>query len=189
MAGPNVIREMGDTLTQLLQAALDGVVDFGNVKVATPDSFHALEPTPQPTCTIFLYRVGINPVMRNGPRVMLGNGRTARPPLPVDLSYLITPWAKDPRDEHSILGLILQAFYDRSELGPADLVGSSWEPNDSVQLVLETLTLDEHFCIWDTVQMPYRLSLTYMAHIVGIESGEQIDAPPVVRATFQGGIP
>lgn len=187
MASPHVIREMGETLTRLLQAALSGVVADNNVLVATPDSFHTLEPTPQPTCTIFLYRVGVNPVMRNGPRVTLGNGRTTRPLLPVELSYLITPWANDPRDEHLILGLILQALYDRAELGHADLVGSSWGPDDSVQLVLETLTLDEHFCIWDTVQMPYRLSLTYMARVVGIEPGEQTNAPPVVQATFQPG--
>ncbi|HEY3857294.1 MAG TPA: DUF4255 domain-containing protein [Verrucomicrobiae bacterium] len=185
MAGPNVIREMGETLTQLIQGALSGIVAPNNVLVATPDSFHSLEPTPQPTCTIFLYRVGVNPVMRNGPRVTLINGHTTRPPLPVDLSYLITPWAKDPRDEHSILGLILQSFYDRAELGPANLSGSAWGPDDSVQLVLETLALEEHFCIWDTVQMPYRLSLTYMARIIGIDPGEQVAAAPVVRAIFQ----
>ena len=187
MASPDVIRDMGATLTQLLQAALSGVVAPTNVVVATPDSFKTLEPTPQPTCTIFLYRVGVNSVTRNGPRVTLNNGNTTRPLLPVDLSYLITPWAKDPRDEHSILGLILQSLYDHAELGIADLSGTSWSPTDSVQLVLETLTLEEHFCIWDTVQMPYRLSLTYMARIIGIESGEQIAAPPVVRAVFQGG--
>jgi len=189
MAGPNVIRDMGATLTALIQAALSGIVATNNVLVATPDSFHSLEPTPQPTCTIFLYRVGVNPVTRNNPRVMLSNGNTTKCPLPMDLSYLVTPWAKDPRDEHSMLGLILQAFYDRAELGIANLAGTSWGPNDSVQLVLETLTLDEHFCIWDTVKMPYRLSLTYMARIIGIDPAEQLAAPPIVRAIFQPAIP
>ena len=189
MAGPNVIRDMSETLAKLLEAALSGIVSTGNVKVATPDSFHDLEPTPHPTCTIFLYRVGVNSVMRNGPRVTLNNGATTRPLLPMDLSYLITPWAKDPKDEHLMLGLILQALYDHAELGPADLSGASWSPDDSVQLVLETLTIEEHFCIWDTVDMPYRLSLTYMARILGIEPSEQIFAPPVVRAIFAGGRP
>jgi hypothetical protein len=180
---------MGETLVATLQAALSGLVVPANVKIATPDSFHDLEPTPQPTCTIFLYRVAVNSVMRNGPRLSLGGGATSRPLLPIDVSYLITPWAKDPRDEHLMLGTILQALYDHAELGPADLTGASWGPDDSVQLVLETLTLEEHFCIWDTVGMPYRLSLTYMARILGIASAEQLIAPPVVRALFNAGAP
>jgi len=189
MAGPNVVRDMGETLVALLQAALSGIVAPANVRVATPDSFHDLEPTPQPTCTIFLYRVAVNSVMRNGPRVVLAGGATSRPLLPVDLSYLITPWARDPRDEHLMLGTILQGLYDRAELGAADLTGTSWAPDDTVQLVLETLTLEEHFCIWDTVDMPYRLSLTYMARIIGIAPAERIVAVPVVRSIFQAGAP
>jgi hypothetical protein len=177
---------MGETLVALLQATLSGLVASANVQVATPDSFHDLEPTPQPTCTIFLYRVAVNSVMRNGPRLSLGGGATSRPLLPIDLSYLITPWAKDPRDEHLILGTILQGLYDRAELGPADLTGTSWAADDSVQLVLETLTLQEHFCIWDTVDMPYRLSLTYLARIIGVAPSERIVASPVVRSIFQG---
>jgi hypothetical protein len=188
MAGPAVVRDMGETLVSVLQAALTGIVAPTNVKVATPDSFPDLEPTPQPTCTIFLYRVAVNSVMRNGPRLSLPGGATTRPVLPIDISYLITPWAKDPRDEHLILGTILQALYDRAELGPADLTGASWTSQDSVQLILETLTLEEHFCIWDTVGMPYRLSLTYMARILGINSTEQIVAPPVVQALFAAGV-
>jgi hypothetical protein len=189
VAGPGVVRDMGKTLVALLQATLTGIVTPANVLVATPDSFHNLEPTPNPTCTIFLYRVAVNSVMRNGPRVALGGGATSRPLLPVDLSYLITPWAKDPLDEHLMLGTIMQGLYDRAELGPADLTGMSWGPEDSVQLVLETLTLEEHFCIWDTVEMPYRLSLTYMARILGIASTEQIVAAPIARAIFQAGAP
>jgi hypothetical protein len=180
---------MGETIVGLLQGALSGIVAPGNVRVATADNFHDLEPPPQPTCTVFLYRIAVNSVMRNGPRVPLQGGATTRPPLPIDLCYLITPWAKDPRDEHLIIGTIMQSLYDRAELGLAELSGASWAPDDSVQLVLEMLTLEEHFCIWDTVGMPYRLSLTYMARIVGISSTERIVAPPVTQVIFQAGAP
>jgi hypothetical protein len=181
MAGPDVVRNMGETLVALLQAVLSGIVAPAKVQIATQDSFHDLEPTPQPTSTTFLYRVAVNSVMRNGPRVALGGGATSRPLLPVDLSYLIRPWAKDPPDEHLILGTIMQGLYDRAELGAADLTGTSWAPDDTVKLVLETLTLQEHFCIWDTIDMPHRLSLTNMTRITGIA--------PVVRSIFQAGVP
>ena len=28
--------------------------------------------------------------------------------------------------------------------------------------------MQEQFCIWDTVKMPYRLSLSYVARIIGM---------------------
>jgi Pvc16 N-terminal domain len=181
VAGPGVVRDMSGTLKQLLQTALDGIVAANNVLISTPDSFKTL---PRPACTIFLYRVAVNSVMRNGPRVVVRPGVTSRPLLPIDLSYLVTPWGQTPEDEHQILGVVLQALYDNSELGFESLLGDSWLPDDSVQLVLETLPIEEHFCIWDTVGMPYRLSATYRAQIIGIAPAVVESAPPVTRAVF-----
>jgi hypothetical protein len=174
---------MSATIKQLLQTALDAIVPAANVLVATPDDFKTL---PRPACTIFLYRVAVNSVMRNGPRVVVSPGVTSRPLLPIDLSYLVTPWGKTPEDEHQILGVALQTLYDNAELGVGSLVGGSWLPDDSVQLVLETLPIEEHFCIWDTVGMAYRLSATYRAQIVGIAPAVVETAPPVTRAIFGG---
>ena len=67
MASPSVVRDMGETLASVLQTALSGMVAPANVRVATPDIFHELKPTPQPTCTIFLYRVAVNSAARNEP--------------------------------------------------------------------------------------------------------------------------
>ncbi len=166
MANPNVVRDMGETLMSVLKVALSGVVAPANVRVATPDIFHELKPTPQPTCTIFLYRVAVNPAIRNEPEA--ARESVNRPLLPVDLSYLITPWAKDPRDEHLMLGRILQGLHDRAILSGADLIGTSWAPGDTVRLAAEPMTMQEQFCIWDTVKMPYRLSLSYVARIIGM---------------------
>jgi hypothetical protein len=172
---------MSTTIKQILQTALNGIVAANNVVVATPDSFKTLQ---KPACTIFLYRVSVNPVMRNGPRVIVSPGVTTRPLLPIDLCYLITPWGQIPEDEHQILGFVLQSLYDNAELGFGSLLGDSWLPGDSVQLVLETLPIEEHFCIWDTVGMSYRLSATYRAQIIGIASSVVETAPPVTRAFF-----
>ena len=166
MASPSVVRDMGETLASVLQTALTGMVASANVRIATPDIFHELKPTPQPTCTIFLYRVAVNPATNNEPGVSPES--VSRPLPPVDLSHLITPWAKDPRDEHLMLGRILQGLYDRAVLSGTDLIGASWAPGDTVRLALEPMTMQEQFCIWDSVEMPYRLSLSCVARIVGL---------------------
>jgi hypothetical protein len=187
MASPDVIRDMGDTLLYLLRSGLVGLVDPTRVVVGTPDEFETLGDPAQPTVTVFLYRVGVNPEMRNGPRRLLPDGRTTRPLLPLELCYLITPWARETRDEYRITGRVVQVLYDRAELGPADLQGASWEAGDTVQLILETLPMVDHYRIWDTTDLPYRLSLTYMARVIGIAPIEELTGPPVVEALIGTG--
>ncbi len=169
----------------LLQAGIPSV-DSDRIQIATPDQFAGLRDPARPNVTLFMYRIAVNPHMRNAPRRQVGGGRTARQLLPLELSFLVTPWAKDTKDELRIAGRILQTFYDRAELGAANLVGTSWEPDDTMQLVLDSLPLEDHYRIWDAGETPYRLSLTYTARVVGISPTEELVIPPVIDARFGG---
>src|SRR5262245_4916958 len=182
MASDEVVRDMSDTLIALLRAGVHPLVNASDILLSTPDDFQA---TPsKPTLTVFLYRITVNPEMRNGPRRMLADGRVTRPLLPIDLHYMITAWAKDTRGELAIVGRVLQVLYDSAELGPADLQGASWERDDTVQLVLESLPIEDHYRVWDTTDIPYRLSLTYMARVIGVAPTEGLRFAPVVEATI-----
>jgi uncharacterized protein DUF4255 len=174
---------MGDTLVYLLRAGVPPLVNPNDITLSTPDDFESAPN--QPAITVFLYRVAINPEMRNGPKRVLPDGQVTRPLLPLDLRYLITAWARDTRGELQIVGRILQVLYDHAELGPADLQGASWEVDDSVQLVWETLPIEDHYRVWDTTDIPYRLSLTYVARVIGLAPTEAHQFPPVLGATFQ----
>jgi hypothetical protein len=188
VAGPDVIRDTSDTLIFLLRGGIpSAVVDPARIQIATPDEFEALRDPARPNITVFLYRIGINPQMRNNPRRLLPDGRIQRQPLPLELCFLITAWAKDTRDELRIVGRILQVLYDRPELGASDLVGSTWESDETVQLVQESLPLEDHYRVWDATKVPYRLSLTYMARVIGVSPAESLSAPPVVHAFIGGG--
>jgi Pvc16 N-terminal domain len=172
MATADVIKDMGETLLFVLRAGIPSV-DPTLITVATPDEFEALREPAKPNITVFLYRIAVNPTMRNDPRRLRPDGSIVRQPLPLELSFLITAWAKDTRDELLIIGRILQVLYEHSELGAADLIGASWDKNDTVQVVLESLPLEDHYRIWDANDVPYRLSLTYLAR------------PPVVDAQLR----
>jgi hypothetical protein len=184
VATADVIKDMGETLLFLLRAGIPSV-DPSKIVVATPDEFETLRDPAKPNITVFLYRIAVNPQMRNDPRRVRSDGSVVRQPLPLELSFLITAWAKDTRDELRIVGRILQVLYDRAELGAADLVGTSWEKNDTVQLALESLPLEDHYRIWDANEVPYRLSLTYVARVIGIVPIESTVPPPVVDARLQ----
>src|SRR5688500_7232101 len=115
MAKHDVIQDTGETLVNLLRvAAIDGVAT-GDIFLATPDEFEGLATRNAPSpasITIFLYRVAVVSELRNAPRRLLPDGGTTRPLLPLELHYLVTPWATATADEHRITGHVLQVLYD-----------------------------------------------------------------------------
>jgi len=183
MASASAIHDMSDTIVHLLHTGIpSAMVDPARIFLATPDEFAALQSPGQPHITIFLYRIAVNSERRNLPHRTLPNGQMTRASLPLELSYLVTAWAKETRDELSIIGQIAQTFYDSSELGAADLRGSGWDSDESVQLILESLPLEDHYRLWDAAEVPYRLSLTYVARVIGINPTQVVTPTPVVRA-------
>jgi hypothetical protein len=184
MASANAIHDMSETLVHLLRAGLSRMHLHPKIYVATPDEFADLQKPGTPHITVFLYRISVNPQLRNSPRRTLSTGQIVRQLLPLELSYLITAWARETRDELKMVGRIAQILYDHAELGAADLHGNGWEPDDTVQLVLESLPLEDHYRIWDASEVPYRLSLTYQARVIGISPVATDDVPPVVTASI-----
>jgi hypothetical protein len=197
-----LIESTGRTLVRLLQNHVDQVMPMAGVSVqlATTRLFRTLETTSKPTITVFLYRALENAEMRNGPRRTLTDGSTARPLLPLELCYLVTPWGvrrddtplsdqQAAQEEHRLLGVALQAFYDHAEISRAELVediGTSvWAPVDSVQMVLETLPVEDHYRIWDSGELDYRVSLTYRVRVLGLEPTTSEIASRVVESTTE----
>ncbi len=84
----------------------------------------------RPTLNIFLYELHENKKLRQTRPmwdVERNNGGTVtkrRKPLRVDLNYLITAWATDPEDEHSLLSRSLMALNRYPHL-PEDLLPES----------------------------------------------------------------
>lgn len=190
MAAPDVIRDMGDTLLFLLRQGIDAaIVQPANIVISTPDEFDALQNPASPTLTIFLYRLSLHAETRNAPPRSAPDGRVNRQPLPLQLHYLITPWARRTQDEHRIVGRVLQVLYDNSDLGAAQLQGDSWHAGETVQIILESLTLDDHYRIWDSSGVPYRLSLSYLVRVIPVDSAVSRLAPPVLEARFGGAVP
>jgi hypothetical protein len=183
MASTDAIALLGDTLTTLLQNGLTGLVLPANVTLSTPEDFKSLSPL-QPAVTVFLYQVGIAGELRNGARRNGPGGLALQPPLPLEARFLITPWTQLTRDAYRIIGAIALHLYENAVLEFSQLSGPGWAPDDTVELILESLPVDEHYDIWEPIDIPYRLSLTYLAKIVGIDPTRTGSAAPVVLADF-----
>jgi hypothetical protein len=182
LATPDAIASLGDTLVSLLQNGLSGLVLPANIFLASPSEFKDFAPR-QPSVTVLLYNVGINGEMRNAPRRPSPDGAVRRPPLPLDLRFLITPWTQVTRDAYRIVGAIALLFSDHAVLTFGDLLGDNvWAPDDTVELILESLPVEDYYDIWEPSEVPYRLSLAYLARVIGIDSALTTQAPPVAVA-------
>ncbi len=137
----------------------------------------------RPVLSIFLVKVEINHVMRAPwAGVAAEDGRSH---LPLDLHFLLTPWAANAEHEHRILGSAMRCLEETPVLsGP--LLDTTHEPgfasNEALQVVPGDLGPDGIMRIWDTLDADYRLSVPYIARIVRIDSDAPPQAPPVLTA-------
>jgi len=182
VATTDALAFLGDTIVAMLQNGLSGLVAPADVLLSTPEEFKNFTPL-QPSVTIFLYHVRINAEMRNGRQ----RSPAPRPALPLEVRFLVTPWTKDTRDAYRIIGATALLFYDHAVLTFGELLGANvWAPDDTVELIMESLPVEEHFDIWEPTDIPYKLSLSYLARIIGIDSTLATSAAPVTVATIPG---
>jgi len=71
--------------------------------------------------SVFLMRVGINSNVRNTRFRRAPDDRRFRPSLPVDLHYVITPWAQDAATQHRMLGWVMRMLEDLGTLSASHL--------------------------------------------------------------------
>jgi hypothetical protein len=182
VATPDAIAYLGDTLVTVLTHGLGGAVT--NVLLSTPDDFKNSPPSP-PAVTVFLYHVAICAEMRNARRSRSVGGLVGKPPLPLEMRFLITPWTRTPREAYGLVGSIALILSDHAVLTAAELQGAGvWAPDDTVELILEPSPVEELYDIWEPTEIPYKLSLSYLARLTGLDSTLMTTPAPVALATI-----
>jgi hypothetical protein len=131
--------------------------------------------------SIFVYRVDVNSATRAAwSSVAAVEGRSQ---LPLDLHFLLTPWASNAVHELQILGRAMQCLEDTPILsGPLlDPVGG-WAPREAVQIVLGEITTEEVMRTFDSLPRDYKLSVPYIARVVRLTGTGDPRAPEVHTA-------
>jgi hypothetical protein len=125
--------------------------------------------------SLFLYRVGVNGALRNHPASVGLYGERSRPPLPLDLYYVMTAWAKTAVKQQRLLGWAMRTLEDTPIL-PASLLNhygpeaDVFKPHETVEFIIETLTLQDLSNLWNAIKINPPLSIPYVARIIGIEA-------------------
>ena len=129
--------------------------------------------------SLYLYRVTHSEHLRSAPR--RNDLADAPSPLAVDLHYLLTVWADSPVAEHTILGWAMRQLHDRPILDVSSLSAEAeWTSSDFVHVIPAELSNEDVMRIWDALDPPYRLSVSYVARTVRIDPDPSLPGRPVV---------
>jgi len=181
------LRAVSLTLQALLDAEItqssDPQIKGVNVHLLSPKLAREKDKT---GVSLWLYRLQREPDTLNRPLERSGPSQLRYRPLPLTLHYLVCAIFDEPKDEQAVLGKVVQVFHDHAILRGALLKDSLQGEDDELRLVLEALTLEELARVWDSLNEPYQLSLSYALQVVEIDSDrDAVQQPPVLAAMTQ----
>lgn len=135
--------------------------------------------------SLYLYRVAASTARRNLPPSVAPDGKRFRPPILLDLHYMLSAWAKTAVKQQRLLGWAIRTLADTPVL-PAGLLNhygpesDVFRPSETVELILDQLTLQDLNNLWSATKISPPLSVNYVARMIAIESTlEMVDAPVV----------
>jgi hypothetical protein len=134
-----------------------------------------------------LYRVVENPYVKNQYPVAGPGGMFRKPPLTLDLNFMITPLLKEPEDRQIVLGKVMQVLYDKAILEGADLTAPLDAADEPIRLTLNPVPLEEITKVWQAMELDYKLSVCYIARVTFLDSSRTNSSARVVEKTANYG--
>jgi hypothetical protein len=141
---------------------------------------------------LFLYKIDENAQLKNMDLPGRGSpGAYGRPPLSIDLHYLLTAYGETEEDQietQQILGEAMRVMHDNAIILGNDVLDPDFHNElEHVKLYLEPLSLEELSKIWSASTKPYRTSVGYLVTVIQIESKlPRKYAPPVAEPPVGG---
>lgn len=179
MSNALAIAAVTATLRNLLEAGINGDTVLGFVRTtASPLDKARGNGDNDNQLNLFLYQTTLNAGWRNRdmPR-QVNPGEIGQPPLPLNLHYLITAYARDNDDllSHRILGRAMSVLHDHPLLGTGEIRAALAEAElhnqvERIRLTPEPMSIEELSKLWTTFQTQYRISAAYEVTVVLLES-------------------
>lgn len=179
MANYRAIMATGEAIIRLLEQSWDQATMFNGAPL-TFRVYHTRHFQERPITSgvsLFLYSVGINTSQRIPPGRPRPNGDPRPPQLPLDLHFLLTPWADEASLQHEILGWAMRVLEDSPSL-TTGLLNTPTSPvfgtDESVELIGGHLSVEDMLRIWDGIPGDFQLSVPYIARTVRIDSEREL---------------
>jgi len=125
---------------------------------------------------LYLYQVAASSPRRGALAPPGPAGEHTRPPLPLELHFLLAPWAASAAKQLTLLGWAMRVLDDTPLLTAAQLnanfpAQAVFGPDENVELIFNPLPLAELARLWENIRPASAIpSATYVARPVVIES-------------------
>ena len=187
MASYRAIEAVSQAIIGLLKAA-SLPPEFSTIEIKSFRPADFSDDPPNPGISLYLYRISVNTIRRTLPRQVDQNGNRHRQALPIDLHYLLTPWATSAETQQILLGWSMRVLEDTPLLSSQLLNSDVFQPDETVEIVSEPLPLQDIINIWDAFKPNFQVSAAYSVRMVPIDSliVEPEGAPVQTRAFTLG---
>lgn len=188
MSSANAIAAVTATLRNLLTQAVTLEPDLQDTSVTTLPMDRARDSNNNANqLNVFLYQAMPSATWRNMPiPQQVQSLESGLPPLALNLYYLITAYGRDNDAQspfsHVLLGRAMSVLHDHPLLGPEEIRVAL--PNNDlylqierVRFTLQPLSVEDIFRLWSGFQTQYRLSASYEAAVVLIDSTRAVRTP------------
>ena len=190
MGAPYAVAAVGEAILALLAAARPPA--FAGAQFELYQGRNFTTPMEEGIC-LYLYRITPGSNVRNLPPRVAADGRRFRPSVPVDLHYLLIPWARDAFKQQRLLGWAMRVLEDTRVLhasllnqhGPEpDLFG----PTESLDVLMETLPIQDIGSILEAAKPHIQPVVPYVVRMVALDSDVEVaDADLVQTREFGTG--
>lgn len=145
-----MFQDLDETLKELLIQKVPIDIAVTDIQFDRPNQEWEGKLGTKPTINLFLHDIRENLALRNNERYLSRNGTMGTEtvaPFRMDLTYLITAWAKEVADEHRLLGNIIKTLVSYPTLPDEVLKGEML--NQSLPLRTWVALPDETPKSWD----------------------------------------
>jgi hypothetical protein len=177
VATTNAIAAVGLAIRGVLVNAASGVFPDARFELFQATDFHKAQDGIG--ISIFLYRVGANTTRRNLPPHVGLDGRRFRPALPLDLFFLLMPWAASVDTQHRLLGWAMRVLEDTPILPSAllnalDSGTDTFRADEAVELVFDPLSFQDLTALWEVMEPKIQPVATYVARRIDVASSIEL---------------
>lgn len=136
--------------------------------------------------SLFLYHIGAGSGNRNSAARPGPDGKRYRPSLPLDLHYLLTPWAKTAQKQQVLLGWAIRVLEDTPIL-PSALLNhyasavDTFHDGETVEIVFSPASIQEVTNVWEMAPANRQPSVTYVARMLTLDSDLALSEGPLVQ--------
>ena len=174
MSLSTVIGDATHTLERLLvdEQSPSGLFEV-SLRLPAEDAAEKIESGMKPKINLYIFLIQENATAKNREWEAVGAGALQKPPLALDLFFVVTPFAENLLDEHRVLGEAMRVLYDHAIVDAAQLQGALPQTVEDLKVDLCAFDIEELTRIWNAFSQPYRLSVCYRVRIVHVVSAVQ----------------